>query len=94
MSESALRVAVRTVLIKPVGQVVAAARFRRAGIPESEIAMQMTGHKTRSAFERFNVPSGLAHNIVSDGDLPEAARKLDALVATRCQPQAVTSKRS
>ncbi len=33
--------------------------------------MTMTGHKTRSVFERYN--------IVSPGDLTEAARKLDAL---------------
>ena len=31
--------------------------------------MQLTGHKTRSVFERYN--------IVSAGDLREAARKLD-----------------
>jgi integrase len=42
----------------------------RAGVPE-RVAMRMTGHKTASMFQRYN--------IVSDGDLREAARKLDAV---------------
>ena len=40
-----------------------------AGVPE-RVAMQLTGHKTRAIFERYN--------IVSDGDLQDAARRLDS----------------
>jgi hypothetical protein len=38
--------------------------------------MQMTGHKTPSVFQRYN--------IVSDGDLHEAARKLDFVGTGGC----------
>ena len=38
------------------------------------VAMQMTGHKTPSVFERYN--------IVSVGDLREAAKRLDVATGT------------
>ena len=45
----------------------------RAGVPE-RVAMQLTGHKTRAIFERYN--------ITSPGDLRDAARRLDTYAAS------------
>jgi integrase len=46
----------------------------RRGVSE-RVAMRLTGHKTRSIFERYN--------IVSDGDLRGAAGKLSGLTGTK-----------
>jgi integrase len=43
----------------------------RRGVPE-RVAMQISGHRTRSVFDRYNV--------VSESDLVEAARRIEQIV--------------
>lgn len=46
--------------------------LRKASVPE-HVAMQLTDHKTRAVFERYN--------IVSSGDLRDAAQRLDTFAS-------------
>ena len=55
----------------------------RAGISE-KVAMEMSGHRTRSVFDRYDVTGGR--------DLTEAAAKLDAAASVNSVTGKVTGK--
>ena len=62
--------------------------LNRAGVPET-VAMKITGHKTRSVFDRYD--------ITSEEDLTDAARKLQAMTGTipgTIAPIVVSARRS
>jgi len=48
--------------------------MKRAGV-QDKVAMQISGHKTRSVFDRYN--------IIDESDIGDAAKKLDEYLKQR-----------
>jgi integrase len=58
--------------------------MKRAGV-QDKVAMQISGHKTRAVFDRYN--------IIDEGDLGDAAKKLNEYLELRKKQQAAKLRR-
>jgi hypothetical protein len=56
--------------------------YASVSLRDKKVAMAICGHKTRAVFDRYN--------IVSPGDLAEAARLIDQGIAKRQEPSPST----
>jgi hypothetical protein len=52
--------------------------MRETGIPEN-VAMEISGHRTRSVFERYNIVSGSDLELAAEKMQPRFQRSLKAL---------------
>ena len=58
--------------------------MKRAGV-QDKVAMQISGHKTRSVFDRYNT--------IDEADIGDAAKKLDEYLQQRKMQRAAKLRR-